>query len=170
MRRTPDQLRLRDDVREAAGEPVGRTVFENVNDFIRANVGLVYRVLAGFRRSNPKLFNVIGDDLESAGMMVMAAVHKGYDPAKAMVSTYATTSIVNAMLKVIERHKRTRLNESTDIEWARVKFDARQIDLREALAEAKEREDEQKRIRRREQRMDAQDAARGQQRLFEDAA
>lgn len=147
----------------------------NVNDFIRANIGLVYRVLGHFRRSNPTLFNVIGDDLESAGLWAMKRVYDrmvsgGYDPAIAKISTYATTAIQRWMWKTIELHQRTQVNSSTSIEWSRVKFDVRQIDLREALAEEAEREIALRRIRRRERRVDDADEARGQRRLFQDAS
>lgn len=145
-----------------------------VNDFITQNVGLVYRVLRQFRRNNPALFNQIGDDLESAGLWAMKRVHDqivngGYDPKLSEISTYATAAITRWMLKTIDRHKRT-VNAATSIEWSRVRFDTRQIDLREALAEEAEREITLGRIRRREQRVLSEDAARGQRRLFEDAA
>lgn len=146
-----------------------------VNDFIAQNVGLVYRVLGQFRQRNPTLFNAIGDDLESAGLWAMKRVYDqivngGYDPSIAKVSTYATTAITRWMLKTIDRYRRERLNATTCVEWTRVRFDTRQIDLREALAEEAEREIARRRIRRRERIMDAKDAARGQQRLFADEA
>lgn len=147
----------------------------NVNDFITQNVGLVYRVLGQFRRANPAIFNVIGDDLESAGLWAMKRVHDqivngGYDADIAKVSTYATTAITRWMLKTIAKHKRHHIDAATCCEWSRVKFDDRQIDLREAMAEEAEREIALRRIRRREQRILSEDAARGQRKLFEDAA
>jgi DNA-directed RNA polymerase specialized sigma subunit len=79
----------------------------NCDDMVRANVGLIYRVLRTFRRRFPWLASRCHDELVQVGRIALwkcaQKVETGeYDPSKAAWSTYATRAINNKLLSFAE--------------------------------------------------------------------